>query len=45
MEVRDAVWWPDMGVERATKRAVIGIDPGVSELITTLAVEVDDEVV
>jgi uncharacterized heparinase superfamily protein len=45
MEVRDAVWWPDMGVERATKRAVIGIDPGVSEVITTLAVEVDDEVV
>jgi uncharacterized heparinase superfamily protein len=28
----DAVWWPDMGEERATKRLVLRVAPGMSEV-------------
>ncbi len=34
IDMEDAVWWPDMGVERQTRRLRIGFPPG-AETVTT----------
>ena len=34
IDMEDAVWWPDMGVERQTQRLRIGFPPG-AETVTT----------
>jgi len=42
IDVQDAVWWPDMGSERVTKRARIRVARGLSEVITILRVNLDN---
>ena len=39
MAVHEAVWWPDMGAQFPTKRILMSVEPGVREVITTLAIE------
>jgi uncharacterized heparinase superfamily protein len=39
LTVRDAVWWPDMGIERHTLRLVMEIDPRASASWIELAAE------
>jgi uncharacterized heparinase superfamily protein len=34
--VEDAVWWPDMGVERQTRRLRIAVPPGVDKVTTSI---------
>jgi hypothetical protein len=36
IKCEDAVWWPDMGRERATKRLVLTASPGASEIVTDI---------
>jgi uncharacterized heparinase superfamily protein len=36
IKCEDAVWWPDMGRERATKRLVLTAPPGASEIVTEI---------
>jgi uncharacterized heparinase superfamily protein len=36
--IEDAVWWPDMGIERATRRLRIRLAPGVRQAVTVLTV-------
>ncbi len=36
IRVEDAVWWPDMGVELATKRLRVKLEAGIREVMTTL---------
>jgi hypothetical protein len=38
LAIADAVWWPDMGVEKATRRLVVTVDPGQTEVVTTFAI-------
>lgn len=39
MAVVDAIWWPDMGAEIATKRILVSVEPGVREVITIFTIE------
>jgi len=36
IQCEGAVWWPDMGRERATKRLVLTAPPGASEIVTEI---------
>jgi uncharacterized heparinase superfamily protein len=36
IQCEDAVWWPDMGRERATKRLVLTAPSGASEIVTEI---------
>ena len=36
IDVEDAVWWPDMGVERQTRRLRIGFPPGADTMTTAI---------
>lgn len=38
IRVEVAVWWPDMGCERATKRLRVSLEAGISELVTKLRI-------
>jgi len=38
LAIADSVWWPDMGVEIPTRRLVVSIDPGRTEVLTTFAI-------
>ncbi len=38
IRVEDAVWWPDMGRELATKRLRVRLEAGISEVVTELRV-------
>ena len=39
ISIENALWWPDMGYEHATKRLVIAVDPGAAEISTNFARE------
>jgi uncharacterized heparinase superfamily protein len=38
IEIEDAVWWPDMGCEIATKRLRVRVAAGVGDIVTRLRV-------
>ena len=38
IEIEDAVWWPDLGIEQATRRLRIRLAPGGRQAVTALAV-------
>jgi len=39
IRIEDAVWWPDMGIERPTRRLRVDLGPGVREVVTKFRVE------